>query len=169
MDQGTNRGTGRAREPARAGRRTIGLPGRRPPDGYKQVFAGSTDANWSLLGNIFPVGGYYVRYQDRGGDIVQLAGSQLTAEQFDSFRFFAFPIPHVRLGEHDALVGSVWSKDRGPYVATWRDPDGVTVRIFNTLGSRDVVRAVAEQSRALDRSEWVKLVEAAEHCKQEIP
>ena len=76
----------------------------------------------------------------------------------------------MRIGEHDALFGSLWSENDGPYIATWREPDGFTVRIVSVgSSSPDQVRAVAEQSRDLDRSEWVKLVESAEHCKQEVP
>jgi hypothetical protein len=135
-----------------------------PPDGYEQVFAGSADPSWSLIGDSL-LGDYHVTYQGSGGrGLLTLAGRQLTEEQFDGFRFFALPIPHVQLGDHDARFGSAWSKDKGPYVATWRDPDGFTVRITSIGGTGDQARAVAEQSRELDRSEWARLVLGANGC-----
>jgi hypothetical protein len=72
---------------------------------------------------------------------------------------------HVRIGDHDALFGSLWSGDKGPYVATWREPDGFTVRITGLLVSKEHVRAVSEQARDLTRAEWAQLVQSGGDCK----
>jgi hypothetical protein len=141
------------------------LPAAARPDGYEQVYAGPTSADWSIITNGF-VGDYYVRYQRPGGEPLSLAGAQLTPADFDGFRFFGLPIPHVQIGGHDALFGSLWSENDGPWVATWREPDGFAVRIVSIGPSREQVRAIAEQSRDLDRAEWAKLVQTDGNCPQ---
>jgi hypothetical protein len=142
------------------------LPEGARPSGYKEVFAGPSDPSWSVIGSTI-TGDYHVRYQRKGGDTgsLTLDGLHLSAQQFDAGRLFAFPIPRVRIGDHDALFGSLWSGDKGPFVATWREADGFTVRVTGLGVTKEDVRAVAEHARDLTRTEWAQLVESDGGCK----
>src|SRR3954470_19891569 len=97
------------------------------PDGYSEVFSGSSDN----LGLVLPVSGVYeVRYQSPGaeGGLLTLDGWVGSQAEFEEFRFFALKLDERKLGDRDAIVGNAWHEN-GPAVVTWREPDGLIVRI----------------------------------------
>ena len=157
-----NRGPCRDREQARAGRRSVHPSCRREPPGYREVSSGPSDVSWSVIGSTIS-GDYHVRYQPHGGGVAMLNvdGMQLDPQQFEGFQLYTFPLTHVRIGDHNALFGSLWSAKSAPYVATWREPDGFTVRVTGLGVTAEQVRAVAERARDLSRAEWAQLVQTA--------
>lgn len=66
------------------------------------------------------------------------------------------------LGGRQALVGHAWSD--GPAVVTWREPDGLVVRLVGLGIGLETVREMAEATRELSQPEWVALVDGAERC-----
>ena len=67
---------------------------------------------------------------------------------------------------HDGLVGNAW-RDEGPAVVTWREPDGLVVRIVGLGVPLDTAREVAERSRVLSKAQWAALVEAEDRCPEQ--
>jgi hypothetical protein len=146
---------------------TFRLPDDALPPDYKLVYDGTPDASWSVVGP-FISGDYTLNYR-RGGANVSVSGWKSTAAQYEGSRFFAFPLAHTRIGEHDALFGSTWSNNKGPWVASWREPDGFTVRVTGLGASHEQTRALAEQSRELNHDEWARVVASVKKCAAPLP
>ena len=141
------------------------LPEDALPNGYRQVFSGAPSAA-SIV--ISLSGLYTVHYQADDFGLLSVRGLQMTEEEFEAFRFFTLRVDRSEVAGHDALVGNAWTDD-GPAVVTWRERDGLVVRIVGTGVPLDVAREVAEQSRELTSEEWAALVEAESQCPERRP
>jgi hypothetical protein len=145
------------------------LPRDALPAGYEPVYSGRYREEWSPVVSGL-LADYHVQYQPTAGrGMITLSGSETTAAEYDAPRLFEFPLAHERIGAHDALIGSAWSEDDGPWMARWREPDGFTLRIVGLGVDRDDVLAIARRARDLSRDEWERVVESAESCPLPIP
>jgi hypothetical protein len=131
------------------------------PDGYAKVFAGDPSVT-SLLLAPSPV--YSLQYQGVDG-LLGLNGLQMTEAEFEAFRFFTTGVDQGDAGGHDGLVGNAWHAE-GPAVVTWREPDGLVVRIVGIGVPLDAARRVATEARELTDEDWAALVEADDPCEQ---
>lgn len=145
------------------------LPSSALPDGWDVVFRGSS----ATFGVIFTTSAYDIRYRSTAdqtptgtagtppepGGTLTLSGLVTTPGEFEAFRFFTIGLHREELAGRDAYVGSAWFEG-GPYVATWREPDGSTVRIVGLGGDIETIREVARNTRELNRDEWTDIVEA---------
>lgn len=115
---------------------------------------------------VIPVGSSYdvVYRQLAGENLITVSGYEMTAEEFNAFRFFALPLEREDIGGRDALVGNAWGNS-GPAVVTWREPDGLVVRF---VGNGDdllaQVRDLATDADELDRDDWADIVNATAPC-----
>lgn len=140
------------------------IPAAALPEGYGEVFAGDPSVTSIILASS-PL--YALRYQADDG-LLDVNGLQMTEDEFEAFRFFTIGVERGQVAGHDGLVGNAWS-DEGPAVVTWREPDGLVVRIVG-LGVRlETARKVAEQSRELSDDEWAALVGAEDRCAKRSP
>jgi hypothetical protein len=151
-------------EPANA---SFTVPDDALPHGYELVYRGKTDATWSLVGGAL-FGDYSINYRD-GGANIYVSGWKTTPDGFDRSRFFALPLAHERIGDRDALFGSAWSDDKGPWVAMWREPDGLAVRVIGLGASATQTRGIAVQARDLNHAEWGDVVASAKDCGVPVP
>lgn len=145
--------------------RTFALPEGARPAGYREVFAGSP-TSMSVL--IPPGPGYQVRYQpsvdEAGGGIVTLSATVASAPEAEAYRFLGIDTRRETLDGRPAVAGSLWHAGEGPWVESWREPDGLTVRIVGMGVEEGAVRQVAAATRELSRDEWTAVVDSAEDC-----
>jgi hypothetical protein len=131
------------------------------PEGYTEVFTGDPSVT-SLLLAPSPV--YSLRYQGVDG-LLDVNGLQMSEAEFEAFRFFTNGVDQGDAGGHDGLVGNAWHTE-GPAVVTWREPDGLVVRIVGIGIPLEAARRVATEARELTDEEWAALVEADDPCEQ---
>jgi hypothetical protein len=134
------------------------------PDGYQEVLSGDR-AVTSLVFPPSPL--YWLRYQGDGG-LLDVSGLQMSESEFEAFRFFTLGVDQGEVAGYDGLVGNAWGA-HGPAVVTWREPDGLVVRIVGTGVPLETARDVAEQARDLTDDEWADLVEAEDTCEDIAP
>lgn len=143
------------------------LPADVLPEGYEQVYAGTDDPMYL----VFALGSQYeVRYQHDAGEgaLLRINGFVASPEEFEAVRFLAPGLQPTTIGDHDALAGGAWT-ERGPAVVTWREPDGLVVRLTGVGIDLDIVEEVAAAMRELTRSEWVDLIETPDECPAPSP
>jgi hypothetical protein len=124
------------------------------PAGYGEVFSGEPGAA-SLM--FPPSPSYSLHFQAPGQGVLNLDGLALDDAAFDAFRFFTVAIDRREVAGRDALVGNAWHAD-GPAVVTWREPDGLVVRIVGFGVPLEAAEDVAERSRPLSDDEWAAVV-----------
>ena len=135
------------------------IPDAALPDGYAEVFSGDP----SILSIVLPFSSlYWVQYEGDDGRL-SVHGRQMSEEEFEAFRFLTIRVDQGEARGHPALVGHAWGED-GPAVVTWREPDGLVVRILGMGVPLATARQVAERSRELTDEEWVALVEEDGRC-----
>jgi hypothetical protein len=137
------------------------IPGDVLPAGFAEVFSGSPSVT-SLVFAPSPL--YSLRYQGDDG-LLDVNGIQMSEDEFEAFRFFTIGVDQGDVGTHQGLVGNAWHAD-GPAVVTWRESDGLVVRIVGIGVGLDTAREVATASRDLTEEEWAELVEADDRCEQ---
>jgi hypothetical protein len=131
------------------------------PAGFAEVFSGSP----SVTSLVFaPSPHYSLRYQGDDG-LLDVNGIQMSEDEFEAFRFFTIGVDQGDVGTHQGLVGNAWHAD-GPPVVTWRESDGLVVRIVGIGVGLDTAREVATASRDLTDEDWAELVEADDRCEQ---
>ncbi len=135
------------------------LPADALPDGYSEVFSGNPSVT-SLVLTPSPL--YSVRYQSADG-LLDVTGMRMTAGEFEAFRFFTVGVDEGAVGGRDGLLGNAWGAD-GPAVVTWRESDGLVIRIVGLGVPLDVASQVATAARELTEAEWAALVEADDQC-----
>lgn len=140
------------------------IPAHALPDGYEQVFEGDPSVAWLVLAP-FPI--YSLRYQREDG-LLDVNGLQMSEDEFEAFRFFTVGVEPGQVAGHDGLVGNAWH-EYGPAVVTWREPDGLVVRIVGIGVPLETAQQVAGQSRELTDEEWAALVEAEDQCEGIVP
>lgn len=131
------------------------------PDGYAEVFSGSPSVTSLVLA---PSPLYSLRYQGENG-LLHMNGLQMSEDEFEAFRFFTIGVDQGAVGAHEGLVGNAWHAD-GPAVVTWRESDGLVVRVVGLGVALDTARQVATEARELTDEEWAALVEADDRCAQ---
>lgn len=129
------------------------------PNGYDEVFAGDPGVS-SLVFAPSPL--YSLRYQGADG-LLDVNGLQMSEDEFEAFRFLTIGVDQGHVAGHEALVGNAWHDD-GPAVVTWREPDGLVVRIVGIGVPLATAEHVAERSRELSGDEWAELVESDATC-----
>jgi hypothetical protein len=132
------------------------IPKEALPDGFAEVFSGSPAVASIALPSSST---YSVVYQGDDGSLLSLWGTLMTEGAFEAFRFFTTKLGREEIAGHDALVGDAWT-DAGPAVVTWREPDGLVVRIVGVGASLETARAIAAGTRDLTDEEWDELVGA---------
>jgi hypothetical protein len=141
---------------------SFSLPTEAMPDGYEEVYSGSSDP-MSLA--FTPGAAYAVRYMGEGDDGAPLTidGFVASPEDFEAVRFLAAGLEPTTVANHEALAGYAWG-ERGPAVVTWREPDGLVVRLLGLGHDLDAVETIADATRELTRAEWVDLIETPDDC-----
>jgi hypothetical protein len=141
---------------------SFSLPPEAMPEGFEQVFSGSSDP-MSLV--FTPGAEYEVRYMGEGDDgaPLRIDGYVASPEEFAAVRFLAPGLEPTTVANHEALAGDAWD-ERGPAVVTWREPDGLVVRLVGLGHDLAVVETVADATRELTRAEWVDLIETPDGC-----
>lgn len=130
------------------------------PDGYAQVFTGSP----AVASLVFPPAARYsLRYQGDSG-LLDVQGLQMSADEFEAFRFFTLDVDQGDVGGRAGLVGNAWNA-AGPAVVTWREADALVVRIVGLGVPFETVREVADRSRELTDEQWSALVGADDECQ----
>jgi hypothetical protein len=107
---------------------------------------------------------YSLRYQGVDG-LLDVNGLQMSEAEFEAFRFFTTGVDQGDAGGHDGLAGNAWHAE-GPAIVTWREPDGLVVRIVGIGVPLEAARRVATEARELTDEEWAALVEADDLCQQ---
>lgn len=133
------------------------------PDGYAEVFTGDS----TLTSLVFPSPSIYTLrfdHSDGSDGILSVYGLHMTEPEFDAFRFFAFDLERQPIGGREAVVGTAWGEN-GPAVVTWREDDGLVVRIVGLGTPLGTARQVAEASRELTDDDWAALVQADPGCE----
>lgn len=159
------------------------LPEAALPDGFHEVFAGSSSA----LSLVFsPSSEYEVRYEtvaheapedQPAGDSdqpelppaadgqVTVSGFMASSPAYEAFRFLTLGLHHTEVGGRQGIAGNAWTEDAGPAVVTWREPDGLVVRLVGLGVNLDTVQQMAHETRELTRPEWLQLVEDSTYCR----
>ena len=143
------------------------LPPAALPDGYEKVFEGSPD----FLSLLLPVNATYeVHYRTTDGQpgILNVNGFVASPEEFEAFRFLTLGLERTKSGGQDAISGNAWSAD-GPAVVTWREDDGLVIRLLGLQVDLKTVQEAAAATRELTRSEWVEVVEQKSECPEQGP
>ena len=141
------------------------IPADALPKGYRRVFSGRPSV-MSLVAD--PSALYALHYQGDDFGTLSLRGLQMTDEEFHAFRFLTLGIEPSEIAGRQVLSGNAWTEE-GPGVVTWREPDGLVVRVVGIGVPLDLVRKVADQSRELTNEEWAALVEADSQCPERRP
>ncbi len=137
------------------------IPSSALPQGFGDVFSGDAGVTQIVL----PIGSLYsLQYRGTSGTL-SVAGLQMTEEEFEAFRFFTVSVDDRKVGERDALAGNAWTKD-GPAVVTWREPDGLVVRIVGIGVPLLTAMQVANEARELSAEEWAAVVQAEDRCSR---
>jgi hypothetical protein len=137
------------------------IPADARPDGYEEVFVGDPGVTSLVLA---PSPLYSLRYQGADG-LLDVNGLQMSEDEFQAFRFFTIGVSEGEVAGYTALVGNSWHAD-GPAVVTWRESDGLVVRIVGIGVPLATAEEVAEQSRELSENEWTDVVEAENPCEE---
>lgn len=159
------------------------LPEAALPDGFHEVFTGSSSA-LSLLFSPSPE--YEVRYetvaheapeeQPAGGSDqpelppaadgqVTISGFMASSPAYEAFRFLTLGLHQSEIGGRQVIAGNAWTEDAGPAVVTWREPDGLVVRLVGLGVDLDTVQRMARETHELTRPEWLQLVEDSTYCR----
>lgn len=143
------------------------LPADGLPDGYRQVFAGDV----SGLSLLFGRWEYWVTYQAPSEDHapVNIMGLVQTDEEFETTRFFAHGLDVGEVEGRRALLGNAWHEESGPGVATWREGDGLVVRVIGIGTELETTLEVANASRDLSEEEWDEMVADPDRCPEPAP
>lgn len=96
-----------------------------------------------------------------------VSGQEMSPEAFEAFRFLTSELGREKIEGRDVIIGNAWRDSLA--VATWREPDGLVVRIVGLGADLEEVRGVARAARGLDRSEWVAMVGGTSDCPFEPP
>ena len=140
------------------------LPESARPEGAVEVFAGGMDS----LGLLFPPpGAHGVELRPDAG-ATQLTVSTFVAapEAFEAVRFLALDLERTTDDDRTTLRGSAWSAADGPAVLTWREPDGLVVRVVGSAVGPEVVDQLAAVTRDLTAVEWTELVARSGTCPE---
>jgi hypothetical protein len=143
------------------------LPPAALPAGYEKVFAGSPDS-FSL---VLPVNAtYQVHYRTTDGQAgnLNVSGFLASPEEFEAFRFLTLGLERTKSGGRDEISGNAWTAD-GPAVVTWREDDGLVIRLLGLQVDLKTVQEAAAATRELTRSEWVEVVEHKSECPESGP
>ncbi|HWC11093.1 MAG TPA: hypothetical protein VG455_07715 [Acidimicrobiales bacterium] len=132
------------------------------PRGYAEVFSGHPSVTSIVLAPSL----YSLRYEGNDG-LLDVHGLQMSEEEFEAFRFFTMGVDQDEVAGRPALAGNAWDKEGGPSVVTWRESDGLVVRIVGIGVSLVTAREVADRSRELTEEEWAALVRANTGCDRE--
>ena len=139
----------------------VTIPDHALPEGFAEIVAGDP----SLASLVLPPSPVYsLRYRGDGG-LLELSGLEQSEAEFEAFRFLTVGVDRGDAGGRDGLAGGAWYGD-GPAVVTWREPDGLVVRVVGIGVPIEVVREVAAEARELTDVEWAALVEAEDRCQQ---
>jgi hypothetical protein len=130
------------------------------PEGYTEVFTGDPAVTSLVLA---PSPLYSLRYQGADG-LLDVNGLQMSEAEFEAFRFFTLGVDQGDAGGHDGLVGNAWGAE-GPAVVTWREADGLVVRLVGLGVPIDAALELATEARELTEEEWGALVEADDLCE----
>lgn len=143
------------------------LPADALPDGYGQVFAGDVGG----LSLLFGRSEYWVHYRAPSEDhaLVHIMGLVQTDEEFEVIRFFGHGLDVGEVEGRRALLGNAWYEDSGPAVATWREGDGLVVRVVGLGADLETTREVAHASRDLSEEEWDEMVADTDRCPGPAP
>jgi hypothetical protein len=137
------------------------------PAGYKKVFEGSPD----FFSLVLPVNAtYQVQYRTTDGQagIFNVSGFLASPDEFEAFRFFTLDLERTNSGGRDSISGNAWNAG-GPGVVTWREDDGLVIRVLGLQVDLKTVQEAAAATRELTRSEWVELVEKKSECPELRP
>jgi hypothetical protein len=135
------------------------IPASARPKGHDEIFAGSPSVA-SLV--VAPSPLYSLRYQGADG-LLDVSGIQMTQDEFEAFRFFSVGVDQGRVAGRAVLIGNAWDDD-GPAVVTWRERDGLVVRLVGIGVALHRVREIAGETRELNADEWAALAQAADSC-----
>lgn len=137
------------------------LPAGSLPEGYTQVFQGLPSA----LSLVFATDAEYrISYGDADGQhSLAISGFLAASDEFEAVRFLTLGLEHRVIAGRDAIVGNAWGQD-GPAVVTWREDDGLVVRLVGLGIDLATATYAAEATRDLNRSEWVEFVERESEC-----
>ena len=64
------------------------------------------------------------------------------------------------------ISGGAWGLPDGPAVVTWREADGLVIRVLGMQVDLQTMQNAAAATRELTRSEWVALVENKSECPE---
>lgn len=129
------------------------------PSGYAEVFSGDP----SVTSIVFPPSPLYSLRYDGDDGLLDVTGLQMSEDAFGAFRFFTKGVVQDEVAGRPALAGNAWNKE-GPSVVTWRESDGLVVRVVGIGVPLDIAREVAHRSRELTKDEWATLVQAKRVC-----
>ena len=137
------------------------------PAGHRQVYEGVPQA----LQFIVPPAGYQVRYRAPDaaiGAMLSVTGSVGSNDDLHAVRFLSVGLNRRTVGGREMVVGEPWRQGGGgPVLATWREPDGVIVRVLGMGPDLAAVEQAAATTRELSRPEWIALVEGGADCPPE--
>jgi hypothetical protein len=134
------------------------------PGGFSELFAGDPGA----LALVLPPSSNYSLRFDAADGLLQVTGLEMSESEFEAFRFLTVGIERGEVAGRAALVGNAWNV-AGPAVVTWREPDGLVVRIVGLGVPLATAQEVAAQSRELSDAEWKAVVEAEDGCSDSLP
>ena len=134
------------------------------PVGYGEVYRGAGE----LMDVLSPGSDYEIAYRgpdhDGSPQILRVSGLEASEEAVDAVRFFATGLERTQIAGRAAIVGNPWSPNLAPALVTWREPDGLVVRVLGMGVEREVVESVAASVQDLDRAEWKALVNGTSDC-----
>jgi hypothetical protein len=133
------------------------------PSGYEEIVTGPQTAVSLLL----PEALYSLRYEVdgppvEGAGMVLLSGLQQSDAEFEAARFLTLGVEPGQLGDREVLEGEVWHDLS--HLVTWREPDGLVVRILGLGADLETVEALGAAARELTPAEWAELVESEDTC-----
>ena len=128
------------------------------PEGFGVLFAGSQEA----LDIASPLSLYSVRYR-AANRILTVSGMGMKQEEFDAIRFLAIGLEETDAGGRPGLVGDAWP-GVGPSVVTWREPDGLVVRVVGLGIPIESAKQVAAATRELNDDEWNAVTKSTGAC-----
>lgn len=147
---------------------TFRLPPDELPPGYGRVFAGDPGGLGLILS---PLMEYDARYQTAADPhaVLRISGLVRRSEEFETVRFFGHGLEVDEIGGRRALIGNAWHEDSGPAVVTWREDDGLVVRVVGLGVEVETALEAARASRELSEEEWDDLVAAPDRCPSVVP
>ncbi len=131
------------------------------------LYSGPADPISAIIPFFMGGANYSLTYQrSDGGGQLNVVGLTMDAQVFAATRAFFFSSALRKFDRGDGFVADAWG-DTGPFVAAWREPDGVVVWVVGIGSSKAETVGAAEASKELSTDQWKQTSRLSPNCNQD--